>query len=99
MNDQNVTILDNAHYLDLPSGWRVESGKSFNFTRFRGIFIARYKYEDRRALIFSGQGDLAITLNASAIRPLAKGLLLHMNSSQAVKIEEGGKIFVPERPE
>lgn len=99
MNDSNLSIMDTTHFLDLPVAWRPAHGRAFDFTEFRGIYVAKYKWEDRRMLIFSGvRGNLGITVNASEIRPLAKGLLLHLNASQPVKIEEGGKIFVPEIP-
>jgi len=100
MNESKLSIMDTTHFLDLPIAWRPANGRTFDFTEFRGIYVAKYKYEERRMLIFSGiRGNLGITVNVSEIRPLAKGLLLHLNSSQAVKIEEGGKIYVPERPE
>ena len=92
-------MVDTTHFLNLPVAWRPAHGRLFDFTEFRGIFVARYKYEDRRMIIFSGvHGDTAITLNAAQIRPLAKGLLLHLNADQPVKVEESGKVYVPEMP-
>lgn len=99
-NNENLTILDNPDFLDLPKRWQPKHGKVFDFTTFKSILICRYRLEDHRMILFQNvRENLGVALSAGEIISLRRALDFHWLTDYPVKIEPGDKLITPEMPE